>query len=68
MSRASTATGGLDLLLVTGPLDELGRARLRHGTRARVGARVGDGGAPCFGRDDLGALRELALAHVIRTG
>jgi glycosyltransferase involved in cell wall biosynthesis len=55
--------GGLDLLLVTGPLDELGRARLRHGARARVGARATDEGAPCFARDQLGALRELALAH-----
>ena len=55
----------LDMLLVTGPLDELGRARLRHGSAARVGARsIGDD-TPWFGPGRLASLRELALA---RTG
>jgi Glycosyl transferase family 2 len=59
------ADASLDLLLVTGPLDELGRARLRHGVAARVGARAGAddaGAAPGFAADRLAELRALALA------
>jgi len=54
---------GLDLALVTGPLDELGRARLAHGLSARVGARALDDGLPCFGAGQLDALRAFVLAQ-----
>ncbi|QEC48820.1 glycosyltransferase [Baekduia soli] len=52
----------VDVVLVTGPLDELGRARLQHGTAARAGARGAEDGTPAYGADELTALRALALA------
>jgi hypothetical protein len=55
--------GGLDVLLVTGPLDELGRARLAHGLTARIGARDLGDGLPCFGPGALDALRALVLGQ-----
>jgi GT2 family glycosyltransferase len=53
----------LDVVVVTGPLDDLGRARLSRGTSARVGARsIGDD-TPCFTADRLGDLRAWVLAR-----
>jgi GT2 family glycosyltransferase len=53
----------LDVVVVTGPLDDLGRARLSRGTSARVGARsIGDD-TPCFAADRLGDLRAWVLAR-----
>jgi glycosyltransferase involved in cell wall biosynthesis len=54
---------GVDLALVTGPLDELGHRRLQHGTTARLGTRHGDDGIPWFALEDLAALRELLLGR-----
>jgi GT2 family glycosyltransferase len=52
----------IDLALVTGPLDELGRARLCAGLTARLGTRRIDDAIPWFAPDDLPALRALLLS------
>jgi hypothetical protein len=62
----ASATGlagdpSVDLALVTGPLDELGHARLRYGTTAHLGTRRLDDGTPSFRPDELAELRELLV-------
>jgi hypothetical protein len=53
----------LDLALVTGPLDELGAARLARGITVRVSTRRHDDGAPWLGLGELAAARELLLSR-----
>ena len=52
----------LDLLAVTGALDEIGRARLVGGVRAILGDRPDAPGRPRFGAATAAALRDLAGA------
>jgi hypothetical protein len=52
----------IDLALVTGPLDELGHARLRAGTTAHLATRHPDGTAPWFAPSDVAGLRALLLS------
>jgi hypothetical protein len=57
---------GIDLTLVTGPLDELGVARLAAGVTVRVSTRrPGDGGPPVawLPLAELDAARELLLSR-----
>ncbi|MDX6700496.1 MAG: hypothetical protein QOF26_722 [Baekduia sp.] len=53
----------IDLALVTGPLDELGRARLCAGLTARLGTRRTHDAVPWFAPDELPALRALLLSR-----
>jgi hypothetical protein len=53
----------IDLALVTGPLDELGRARLCAGLTARLGTRRTRDAVPWFAPDELPALRALLLSR-----
>jgi hypothetical protein len=57
---------GVDLALVTGPLDELGAARLAAGVTVRVGTRRPGGGGPSAAiwlpLAELGAARERLLS------
>jgi GT2 family glycosyltransferase len=53
----------LDLALVTGPLDELGAARLAHGVAVRVSTRKPDSARPWLPLSELGAARELLLSR-----
>jgi hypothetical protein len=52
----------VDLLAVTGTLDEIGRARLAAGVRAILGDRPDAPGRPRFGAATAAALRDLAGA------
>jgi hypothetical protein len=58
----------IDLLLVSGPLDELAYRRLQHGTTARLGTRRVDDGTPWFAAGDVGALRELLVGRAAAQG
>jgi glycosyltransferase involved in cell wall biosynthesis len=51
----------LDLALVTGPLDELGAARLLHGLTVRVCTRRHDDATPWFAPADVAGARALLL-------
>jgi hypothetical protein len=51
----------LDLALVTGPLDELGAARLVHGLTVRVCTRRHDDATPWFAPADVAGARALLL-------
>jgi hypothetical protein len=53
----------LDVLIVTGPLDELGRARLAHGLTAVVGTRGQGGEVPWYPPERLDEVRALVLAR-----
>jgi len=53
----------LDLALVTGPLDELGTARLEHGIAVRIGTRRHQGGTPWHAPGELAAARALLLSR-----
>jgi hypothetical protein len=53
----------LDLALVTGPLDELGAARLAHGVAVRVSTRKPDSARPWLPIGELAAARELLLSR-----
>ncbi|HWI74114.1 MAG TPA: hypothetical protein VNT55_19295, partial [Baekduia sp.] len=53
----------LDLALVTGPLDELGAARLAHGVTVRVSTRKPDSARPWLPLGELAAARELLLSR-----
>jgi glycosyltransferase involved in cell wall biosynthesis len=55
--------GRLDLALVTGPLDELGQARLRHGITVRVSTRRPSDGTLWLAPGDLAAVWELLVAQ-----
>jgi len=52
----------LDLALVTGPLDELGAARLAHGVTVRIGTRRPADDTPWFAPGDLAGARAVLLA------
>jgi hypothetical protein len=54
----------LDLALVTGPLDELGAARLLHGLTVRVCTRRHDDATPWFAPADVAGARALLLGGV----
>jgi Glycosyltransferase like family 2 len=57
---------GVDLALVTGPLDELGAARLAHGVTVRVSTRRpsgADGETTWLALADLPAARDLLLSR-----
>jgi glycosyltransferase involved in cell wall biosynthesis len=53
----------LDLALVTGPLDELGAARLLYGLTARVCTRRHDDDTPWFAPADVADARALLLSR-----
>jgi len=53
----------LDLALVTGPLDELGAARLEHGIAVRIATRRHGGPTPWAAPGDLDAARALLLSR-----
>ena len=53
----------LDLALVTGPLDELGAARLLYGLTVRVCTRRHDDATPWFTPADVAGARELLLSR-----
>jgi hypothetical protein len=52
----------LDLALVTGPLDELGAARLAHGLAVRVCTRRHDDATPWFAPADVAGARAALLS------
>ena len=53
----------LDLALVTGPLDELGAARLLYGLTVRVCTRRHDDGTPWFAPADVAGARAALLSR-----
>jgi hypothetical protein len=53
------ADAALDVVVVTGPLDELGRARLAHGLTAVVGARRASPAIPHYPRGRVHEVRAL---------
>ncbi|MES1192763.1 MAG: hypothetical protein ABUM26_00445, partial [Solirubrobacterales bacterium] len=53
----------LDLALVTGPLDELGAARLLYGLTVRVCTRRHDDDTPWFAPADVARARALLLSR-----
>jgi hypothetical protein len=53
----------LDLALVTGPLDELGAARLLYGLTVRVCTRRHEDDTPWFAPADVGGVRALLLSR-----
>jgi hypothetical protein len=53
----------LDLALITGPLDELGAARLLYGLTVRVCTRRHDDATPWFTPADVASARELLLSR-----
>ncbi len=57
----------LDLALVTGPLDELGAARLLYGLTVRVCTRRRDDDTPWFAPADVAGARALLLGRRVAT-